>query len=322
MKTRMIALMVMMLAGAAFATPPAWLGAALSALMLSLMLLGILYAIAIAFSLQDMKFLATDELYQLIITAVMVALLFSLETTTNEIFAPIAPNLQDAGLQRVDAALQSQLDVFDEVEDYMVDIVPQSTKSQYCGLSGAGFYVSPCGSFSALTPPLTMALQAIALSIAELSSLRTLVAFGGNYAFSLIFPIGILLRALRFTRGAGAIFIGLGVSLYLFVPITAIFMDEMTSTGAPSGLSMPDVDSEECDVHDFSTEAGFSYGNAERAKGHMEALVDRIDDFMFMFLVRGTFFTVGVLVAFYATFRWVSRLAGADVDLMALMKIA
>lgn len=323
MRTMMIALCVVMLAGLAFATPPAWLGTALSALMLSLVLLGVLYAIAFAFSLQDMKFLATDELYQLIITGVMIVVLFSLETTTNEIFAPIAPNLQDAGLEKVDGSLESQLDVFNAVKGYMIDIVPQSTKSQYCGLSGAGFYISPCGSFSTLSPPLTMSLQALSLSIAELSSLRTLVAFGGSYAFSLLFPIGILLRTLRFTRGAGAMFIGLAVSLYLFVPITAIFMDEITNPpGAPTMASLPSVDTEECDVHDFSTEIGFSYGNADTAKDHLQSLINSIGSFMYLFLVRGTMFTAATLIAFYATFSWISKVAGADVNLMALMKIA
>ena len=319
MKLRML-LFLALLAGAAFASPP-WLGTAISALMFSLTALGIIYAIAIAFSLQDMKFLATDEFYQLIITGVMITLLFSLETTTNEIFAPIAPNLQDAGLQVINDSLNSQVDAFNEVKNYMIEIVPQSTKSQYCGLSGAGFYVSPCGSFSALSPPLTMALQALGISIAELSSLKTLTAFGGNYAFSLLFPIGIILRTLRFTRGAGALFIGLAVSLYLFVPITAIFMDEVTTAQNPS-TELPSVGDEECDVHDFSNEIGFSYGNADKAKVQINGLINSIGGFMYMFLIRGTMFTVITLVAFYATFKWVSKLAGADVDLMALMKIA
>jgi hypothetical protein len=325
MKLRILALLMIMLAGSAFAADPQpWLGTAVTALMLSFTILGILYAVSIGFSLNDMKFLATEEMYQLIMTAVMIVLLFSLETATNDVFSSIAPNLQDAGLERIGASLDSQVTTYEAVRDYMVAIIPQSTKSQYCGLSGAGFNIAPCGSFSALSAPLTLALQALSLSIAELSSLKVLALFGKTYSFTLLLPVGIILRTLRFTRGAGALFIGLAVSLYLFVPITAIFMDDITAPSAPSGssLDLPDVGAQECDVQDFSTEVGFSYANADNAKEHFSALEDAVGGYLYLFLVRGTMFTIVTLLAFFAAFRWISRLAGAEVDISALMRIA
>ena len=99
-------------------------------------------------------------------------------------------------------------------------------------------------------------------------------------------------------------------------------MSEIVNAGAPSMPGLPSVSVEECDVHDFTTEGGLSYGNADRAKDQISGLIDSIGGFMYMFLVQGTMFTLITLVAFYSTFRWVSRLAGADVDIMALMKIA
>ncbi|MEW6035822.1 MAG: hypothetical protein AB1529_04375 [Candidatus Micrarchaeota archaeon] len=314
-------LILLLLVPLAFAAHQPWETVAMVAIATSLLLLGVLYMVAIAFSLNDLKFLSTEELYQLIATAFMIALLFSAEAALNEMFSSIAPDMQAASLSKIDASLQTHADVFNLIRGYMIELVPQSTKSMYCGISGAGFSVAPCGSFSALIPPLTLSLQALSLSIAELSSLRTLASFGDTYAFTLLLPIGILLRTFRFTRGAGALFIGLAVSLYLFLPLAVIFMDELTSTGAPSvaSMSLPEPD---CDVHDFSTEAGFSYGNADEAISNFDTMLGTVDGFLFIFLVRGTMQTIVSLLAFFAAFRWLSKLAGAEVDVSALMKIS
>ncbi|MFH0737269.1 MAG: hypothetical protein V1827_01680 [Candidatus Micrarchaeota archaeon] len=309
-----------LLLGLAFAAPPQpWAGTAFTALMLSLFILAVLYMVSMAFSLNDLKFLATEEFYQLIMTGVMVAVLFSAEATTNQMFSSIAPNLQDAGLERINATLDTQVNAYNIVKGYMIKVVPESTRSQYCGLSGAGFNIAPCGSYSALTPPLTISLQAISLSIAELSSLKVLTLFAKTYSFTLLLPIGILLRTLKFTRGAGALFIGLAVSLYLFVPIAAIFMDDVTAPGEPS---VSPIDIMECDTQKFSTEVGFSYYNADNVKDIYDDLLEQINDYLYLFLVRGTLFSVAVLTAFFATFRWISKLAGAEVDISALMRIA
>lgn len=306
--------------GVSFAADAQWQSAAGTALVASLFIIGLLYAVSIAFSLHDLKFLATEEFYQLIATVLMVAFLFSAETATNEIFSSIAPNLQDAGIARINASLEAHVAIFNKVKGYMVSLVPESTKSMYCGLNGAGFSISPCGSFSALIQPVTMSLQLLSLAITELTSLKVLAWFGKAYAFTMLLPIGILLRTLRFTRGAGALFIGLAVALYLFLPISVIFMDEITSPAPdPNTVSMPEPS---CDVNRFSDEWGFDYSNADEAKDEFNTLLNNVDSLAYLFLIRGTIVTIACIVAFFTSFKWISKLAGAEVDVSALMRIS
>lgn len=314
---------LLLLTGLAFATPPAWQGLAVAALMASLMIVAVLYVLSIAFSLNDLKFLATEEFYQLIVTVFMIAFLFSVEAFLNSLFSSIAPNLQDAGLAKIDGALQTQIAVFGDVKDFLVHIVPESTKSAYCGLSGAGFSVAPCGAFSALIPPGTLSLQALSLSIAELSSLKTLAGFAKYYSFTMLLPVGILLRTLRFTRGAGALFIGLAAALYLFLPMAVIFMDDITAAGAanPATINLGTAD---CDTSAFAstTGASFDYSNADTAETMFDSMLTKLDAYLYLFLVRGTLTTAVCLLSFFAAFRWISKAAGADVDLSALMRIS
>jgi len=361
MRLKNIVLMVL-LCGVAFASAPEWTGVALTGLFASLSIIGIIYMLAIGFSLNDLRFLANEEFYQLIVTALMIAFLFGAEAGLNNIFSSIAPNLQDAGISTIDNSISGQVGAFGTIKAFAVDLVPQSTKSMYCGLNGAGFSVAPCGSFSALIPPITLSLQALGLSIAELSSLRTLASFGKQYAFTMLLPIGILFRTLRFTRGAGALFIGLAVSLYLFLPLTLIFMDEMTALDMPdtSHLDLPEPDcnvtafakesynpldlgsmvwsgiSSGIDTAELDTEAvyqdilgtagigssGFDYTNAARAVGYLDVMIARTPGFLYLFLVRGTLLTAVSLMALFTTFKYVSKLAGAEVDISALMRIA
>jgi len=315
------------LAGICLAGPTgAWVSMAALTLVASAAILGITLALGTAFNVNELQMLSKEEFYQLIATAVMVVLLFSADSFFNNTFSVLfgdaSGTLQEASAAKLQAILDNQVGIYSIVKSFSVQISSESTESFYCTLSGLGFNVAPCNGFSALLTPLSMVMQSLALGIAEISSLLRLVLFGDRYAFQLLLPFGILLRTFKATRGAGGLVIGFAAALYLFLPLAVMMMDGLTSPGAvqASSVSLP---GDTCDVYDFSNYGtSMNYDNADTAKDVFSGLMGSLDSLLYIFLVQGTMSTIMCLLAFYASMSWIAKLAGADVDLMPLMRVA
>ena len=57
-----------------------------------------------------------------------------------------------------------------------------------------------------------------------------LITISETYALALLLPLGIVLRTLKFTRGAGGLLIALGISLHILLPGGIIFTDMLGQT--------------------------------------------------------------------------------------------
>ncbi|MBI2079613.1 hypothetical protein HYT84_02520 [Candidatus Micrarchaeota archaeon] len=69
-----------------------WTGVSIISLFLALLLLIAFYMIGTAFNLQDLKFLATEEFYQLIVTVLMIALFTSIIAAADELVKSFTPS--------------------------------------------------------------------------------------------------------------------------------------------------------------------------------------------------------------------------------------
>ncbi len=330
-----------------------WVPFAGTSLFLCVLILALLYMVSIAFNLNDLKFLATEESYQLIVTLIIIVILGSSEVALNTFSSSIglSTSLQNASIEIVNSNLNQYSSALTSLKTLSVDVGKHSSTSAYCSFAQIGFGVSPCGAFSPIGSTLSMGFQAISVSVAELGSLVTLLKFGKEYAFSLILPLGIILRTFKFSRGAGGLFLGLGVSLYLFLPLSTVFMDIMTSIEPYSSarLSIPSSSEYSCDVKAFDSltysldlssmrisslgippsdlsslafSDGFDYTNFERASNLYVDLYNSLTQLMYLFLIKSTLVVIVSTIVFFLGFRWVSKTAGAEVDISGLMRLS
>ncbi len=365
MKYACLLFALVIFSGAGFASSH-WIPAATVALVISTAVLVLVYMVGFGFNVEELKVLGTEELYQIIVTAFMVAMLFGIDSSLNGIAASfgLTGTFQEVALEKTNNVLLQHQLVFSNLKTFSIELGEESSKSLYCAWQGVGYNAAACSSFRALAPAVSLSMQALSVAVAELQSLQTLISFAHAYSFTLLLPAGILLRTIRLTRGAGGLFIGLAVSLYLFLPLSVLFMDQVISEVRVAGMNLavplPQSDTAPAQTIQYATPAlqgrpdyaarapspgqpdltlpsldgicrpgdyvnadnTYSYRNAGEAQRVFSELNNRIYYYLYTFLVEGTILTVVSLVTFISALRWVSRLAGSDVDVFALARIA
>lgn len=294
------------------------------AIVMSAAILGLLYGIAHAMNADELKFLATEELYQMVATIFMAGIIVGAETSLNEIGnALVNDPFPDKALELLDERKETQETILNDLSALSVGVGREASKSSFCSILGVGMAMNPCGSYRALGAPLAISYQMVGLGAAELNALRTLVDFAKNYAFVMLLPAGIVLRTFRITRGAGGLLMAFALSIYVFVPVSVIGMqdvndqaaDAMEAAGRGVGdMDRPDVP--ECDA----TESGDD--NYDNVSGFFNDLRDVSRSYTFEFLANATLTTLVALSVMLGSMRSMASLAGADIDVSSLARLA
>ena len=202
--------------------------------------------------------------------------------------------------------------------------------------------MSPCGSYRALTTPISLSYQVVAVGVAELGGLETLVRLGKEYAFLMLLPTGILLRTFRITRGAGGLMMGFALTLYLLVPLGIVAMEDL-NTQAREDMEEAGRGIEDLEETAEMIEDGYPTGNpvvpiadfvpecdptsaSERNYNEAEGIYNRLRGvsrtFVYEFLVNATITTLVTLSILVAGLHAMASLAGAEVDVSALARLA
>lgn len=342
------------LAGISFAGPPPgagvspeWVPVVFVALIISLVILALLYMIGYGFGLNDLKMLATEELYQMIMTGIMMGVVVGASTALDAFSRAIisdSSTLQEAAISMISSPsgaatrngfLDHHAAIFENIREFSAFLGNEASKSVFCSLQGLGYNINSCGSYGALRSSIALASQSVSIAITELNSLLTLLNFGQRYAFALLLPAGVLLRTFKFTRPAGGLFIALAVAIYFFVPLSVVVtgavldgynpaatprysIAPLTGGGAEPGGSLA-CEPAGTDLS-FSPDFLQNYRNAKII--FMNNLKPRLDTYAYHSLVEGTLTTVIALLSLFGSLKFVSKLAGAETDISALMRLA
>lgn len=285
---------------------------------LTLLPMGIITAIMIligyGFGANELKMLGQEELYQLVITLIMLGIIIGVAEAVNGMAT--GEKIQTLALDALNAITSNHMDANNNLHNFAVKLGSESSRSYYCSIQNGGYNIAPCGGFRQISTPLGLAFQMLGFSAAELESLKTLIAFGDSYALTLILPVGIILRAFKITRGAGGLFIAFGISAYIILPISVIAMKEIVDDGK-GGLTLSKLpDDFSCDERDTSD------NNANSAINLFDIVEGNLPAYLYNFFIEATLTTAVSLFAFITGIRWLTRLAGAEVDVSSLMKIA
>lgn len=291
-----------------------WISIAGLALLPMGIITALMLLIGYGFGSQELKMLGQEEIYQFVVTLIMLGIVVAAAEAVNGMAA--GEKIQTLAIDSLSSTITAQKSTFNNLRSFGVKLGLESSRSYFCSLSNAGYNIAPCGAFRQLSTPLGLAFQILGLSAAELESLRTLVAFGDAYGLTLILPVGIILRAFKITRGAGGLFIALGISAYIILPISVIAMKEIVVKGKTAALTVNPLPEPAC--HEKKADDT----NYDRAKDLFNSIRNNLPGYLYAFFVEATLTTVVSLFAFITGIRWLSRLTGAEVDVSALMKIA
>ncbi len=317
-------LAMFLLVSASFA---AWQTTAALAMVTSLILVAIVFMIGFGFGVDALTGMAKDEVYQLIVLAVMVAALYGTDSfinalSTNTELAQGAPNLQTAALLSLNSTIDSLSTDYASVRAVDKSAGIASSQMLSCQLQSIGYTVSGCGGFSMLAGPFSLAGTIMGFALGELNAVHRLIELGLAYALTLLLPLGIVLRTFRFTRGAGGFLIAIAVSIHILLPAGIVFVDMLGESFLASSdaslyqpkdtLSGVSASCEPGDTGDGNSDAAISVYNSLRAA---------IKSYMYIIFVKATLGPVVAVLMMSAGIRAISSLAGAEVDVSALARV-
>jgi len=319
-----------------------WVGIAVSAFTIGACLIGLAYMFGNAFGLAELKAWANEEFFQLIMTAVLLALittgLVSLDTFmgvgANNLSSMVqlgasvgTPSAGTCGLPGLAQDLTSQNladmtnGIFASAKNLAMEIGKQSSQSGYCSFLGVGYSLTSCSALNAGRGQAANALNASAAAIADYSAQNFLLGIGANLALGLLFPLGIFLRCFHVTRPAGGVILAIALAFYLVLPLAVIFgksmfdqaySDMVAKFPAWNPAAVPSVD---CNA----------FGMSEpQVTAPVAGLLNPnfFEPILFKTIIGALFLTTVNIFATLTAIRALAGFFGAEIDVGSLAKIS
>jgi hypothetical protein len=310
----------------------AWQGIAALAMGISFTILAVVYMVGFGFGVSQLQLMAKEELFQLIALGVLIVALVGADSLLNSIstspaFAQGYPTMQEAAKGIIDETLVDIQVLFDNLAGYDKKISTEASKASQCNIMGMGYTVSGCGGYTILAAPLSMAGSITGFAIGELSAMKRLIDISETFALTLLLPVGILLRTLKITRGAGGLLIAFGVSLHIMLPAGIIFNEMLAATfmadpdasldyqPSTTAVSIPG-----CNPGETTPFFGSATENELNAIEAFHNMKEEIRRQLYTVLIRATLGPVISLLMLAASIRALTSIAGAEVDVSAISR--
>ncbi|MFH1520513.1 MAG: hypothetical protein ABID61_02620 [Candidatus Micrarchaeota archaeon] len=351
--TLFIFLACLLLIGQSFAA--GWQLLAGAAIITSLCAIVVIYMFGEGFGIQEVKFLAKEEIYQLIITTVMVVGFIGFMQGADDISKSFSDgksaNLQILADQKINASFTSLVSTTENIRDQARKIALESSKNSYCNIMGAGMTMNGCGAYRVLLPSISLASMTLTMGLGELHALRMLLLMGTKYAFTLLLPFGIFLRTFKFTRGAGGLFIAMAVALYFILPFTIIFFqymfDEFEKLPASAHFQKPpEFTGPNCDpfnalplhdgegaemaadpskIFDYDSSSGQGTGIEGNEANAMHILQDfagnAMEYYIYHVLIKATLAVIISVLVTVLSIQRITAIAGTEMDMSVLSRL-
>ncbi|MFH1684852.1 MAG: hypothetical protein ABH983_00960 [Candidatus Micrarchaeota archaeon] len=311
----------------------AWQSVAGVAIMISLGIVAAIYMVGKGFGVNELQMMGKEEMFQLIATGILVVVLVSSDgllnaISTSDAFSEGQPTMQTNAMAMLDNTIGEMGGILSTIQNNDRNNQVEGSKSSQCSIMGTGYSVSGCGGYSMLASPMSMAGGIVGFSIGELSAVHRLIQISNEYAFSLLLPLGIVLRTIKLTRGAGGLLIALGISLHIMLPAGIIFSEMLASSFAASTESAAytgaaediDWDDYECNAGDTMPVTADKTENEEKEIGVFNIMKSNIRKYMFQAMIRGTLGPVLALLLMAGSIKAISSAAGSEVDVSALSR--
>lgn len=219
-----------------------WLPAALAALIAGAGIAAAMHFLSHMFSSQGIKAHAEEEVGALLVTIILLAVVVGgaapIDKALYNVACPALGGSQCGGgtadvrtlamsISQRNIALASK--VLDQSSFLNTYVSEQASKSAFCSMLGVGVSVAGCSSYGVARGPVVQMLTAAGFAMADQYSKLAILQIACGAALPLFLPLGILLRAFKFSRGAGNFIIALALAAYAIFPLAIIFADSMVN---------------------------------------------------------------------------------------------
>ncbi len=332
---------------------PDWVPLAIMAALVGLGVLIIFYLISYVVEADQMRAMAISEMWQVVITAIMIAGLMGAQVLATEFGESLAKGF---GGEEGETHLDYALKVSQATADYQWETLDEFTRqitipmgslsslSGNCWLFGVAFTYSGCSSISIPFSSASLAARTMAAAIMALNSQTVLLRMAGTFFFPVLLPLGLFLRTFHITRGTGGVLIAFAVAFYFVYPIATLVTKGMTdAVSIPASPSYPSIDYLEADetwnfesTYSFAVPADcdpfktYDYPETDELEGYgytqdqIDYLLEEemLDPLLFTFMMQGIFNTALSILMAISVLRPLTRAFGVEVDVSALARIS
>jgi hypothetical protein len=328
-----------------FAAQP-WQGTVTLALLIPIFLAVAAFMFLKFMGMQRHQAMVRDELYQALATAVIIGLLVSsmgmINDGTSDFICGIT-EMDPCDIDTTDAnpitnkATQVVNDRTENMRDFLGDAIKYNTQlgevaaqSGFCNMMSVGFSVAGCSAWGNIRSQVGQLINAATYAVMDLTSTKILLDLNTkDLTLGLILPVGILLRALTFTRKLGSGIIAMALSLYFVFPATFILTEQIAVKyleDVNPSLRL-DVSSNPVSIKDF--DASEICDPFDPKPGPITKAVDdklktngTAEKILFFVIARAFFPTVLALTATMTSIRAVGKLMATDIDISAIARLS
>ncbi len=328
MKKRAL-LFVLLLATSLSYSAGDWQGATLVGIFAATFLTSIIYSLAFAFGVEELKIIAKDDLFQVLIAGILIAGFVDFTMLLDSIVAPAGSSVLDQAsiiLSNKVNEVKSAISTMKSVSDHLGE---EAMRSVTCSYGSFTFSITNCGGFYYSSAPFATGYQMAGVALVELSALTNILSAANTVALSFFLPFGLFLRAFNVTRGAGGVLIAIGLSIYVLLPYIILIADaviqDIESTALIphyGSLSFSPPPLQSCDAYSFD------HSNEDKAVEQFNSFFESQPgnasfavSFLYLFLVKCTMFVIICLAVFLGGAQALSRMFGATVDMAMLQRL-
>jgi len=299
------------------------------ALLIPISIVAAAYMASYAFGAPQLRAVLQDELLQILATGAVALTLVGTQMVVDEY---VVATLQASGAaaggieDAMDAASQKLSElaagtnaVLENMRVVSQELGKEASKGVFCNFMGVGFSLSNCSPFNAYRGTLTAAAFTTTVALSDTYAQSFLLSLARSYGFTVLIPLGLLLRCFRASRGAGGALIAIGFGFYTVYPAVILATDNLLhGSGAhPAAPQIPVVG--KCNPMETSVAASLSqftsYGDQLTDYASIKAL-------SYFVLVRVLFLSVLNLIITLGFIRAFAQMIGSDIDVSSLARIS
>lgn len=214
-----------------------WEVAAIAAVLLSCGIIGIGFAIGIGFNYKELEEWAKREMYEVIVSAIMVGILITFITVLFGISTNLAGgNPLDVAHNCLNLMLYDTAGIFlsiflynmfiGAVSTLMIGFFIPITIPEVLTIR-IGSYVSPMAGFAAMSVGIETIFNLLSVMVAVILTEEVLLDFFRAVMLKYFLPLGILMRTFPLTRVAGSTIIAVAIGAYIIYPLAIIYSTQL-----------------------------------------------------------------------------------------------
>ena len=299
------------------------------ALLIPTFIVAIAYMASYAFSAPQLRAILQDELLQILATGAVALTLVGTQMVVDEyVVATLKASgaegsningVMDAAAKKIDSLANGTSATLQNMRDVSVALGKEASKGVFCNFMGVGFSLSNCSPLNAYRGSLTSAAFTTTVALSDTYAQSYILSLARAYGFTILIPLGLLLRCFRASRGAGGALIAVGFGFYTVYPTVMLATDNLLHGTAtpPTAPTIPTVG--ECNP--LETQVSIS-------RSEFTDYGDQLTDYTatkalaYFVLVRVLFLSILNLIITLGFIRMFAHMIGSEIDVSALARIS